>query len=183
MNCQKNDSMTFGDYFAVGRRQKILDSRALRDEHFDFGRDRDGMDLKTSVLGQYRLGWYFFGIESGLFGIFRDYKILFDYAAFIHYESEHLWSLISFLTYKQNCTLSTCGLYSCCSQIGKITKWAPLVSKFTHSTLLFADLVMSACFLKFGTYLHIAVLWSCNVSLLLKFEAYSHIAHFCSLTL
>jgi hypothetical protein len=31
------------------------DNRALRDGHFDFGRDRDGMDIKTVVLGRDRL--------------------------------------------------------------------------------------------------------------------------------
>jgi hypothetical protein len=72
------------------------------------------MDLKTAVLGRDRLGWDFLGIVLGFIGIFRDYKILFDYAAFIHYESEHLRSLISLSRDKQNCTLSTCGLYSCC---------------------------------------------------------------------
>jgi hypothetical protein len=91
-----------------------LSSRTLRDEHFDFGRDRDRMDLKTLVSGRDRSGWDFLGIVSGLFGIFWDYKILFNYAAFVHCESEHLWSLILLLTDKQNCTLSTCGLYSCC---------------------------------------------------------------------
>jgi hypothetical protein len=67
-----------------------LGDRALQDEHFDFGRDQDGMDLKTAVLGRDRSGWDCIGIVSGFFGIFQDYKILFDYAAFIKYESEHL---------------------------------------------------------------------------------------------
>jgi hypothetical protein len=30
--------------------------RALRDGHFDLGRDRDGMDLKTAVSGRDRSG-------------------------------------------------------------------------------------------------------------------------------
>jgi hypothetical protein len=86
----------------------VLNDRALRKEHLDFDRDRDGMDLKTSVLGRDRLGCNFFGIVLGFSGIFRDFKILFEYA-FIHYESEHLWSLIFLLTDNKNCSLSTCG--------------------------------------------------------------------------
>jgi hypothetical protein len=40
--------------------------RALRDGHFDFGRDRDGMNLKTAVLG--RIG------RDGIFlGLFPDF--------------------------------------------------------------------------------------------------------------
>jgi hypothetical protein len=78
------------------------------------GQDRDGMDLKTAVSGRDRLGWDFLGNVSEFYGIFWDYKILFDYVAFIHYESEHLWSLILLSRDKQNFTLSTCGLYSCC---------------------------------------------------------------------
>jgi hypothetical protein len=45
------------------------------DGHFDVGRDRDGMDLKTEVLGRDRLGWDFLRIVSGFFGTFRNYKI------------------------------------------------------------------------------------------------------------
>jgi hypothetical protein len=68
----------------------LLPLRALRVEHFDFGRDWAGMDLKTAVSGRVRSGWDFLWIVSGCFGIFQDYKILFDYLAFIHYESKHL---------------------------------------------------------------------------------------------
>jgi hypothetical protein len=46
-----------------------LHIRALRDGHFDFGRDRDGMNLKTAVLGRDRSGWDFLGIVSGFIGI------------------------------------------------------------------------------------------------------------------
>jgi hypothetical protein len=46
-----------------------IDNRALRDRHFDFGRDRDGMNQKTAVSGQDRSGWDFLGIVSGFFGI------------------------------------------------------------------------------------------------------------------
>jgi hypothetical protein len=63
--------------------------RAQRDGHFDFGRDRDGMNLKTAVSGRDRSGWDFVGIVSGFFGIFRDYKMFvfsFDFAAFIHFD-------------------------------------------------------------------------------------------------
>jgi hypothetical protein len=44
---------------------------------FDFGRDRDGMDLKTAVSGRDWSGWDFLGIFSRFFGIFRVYEILF----------------------------------------------------------------------------------------------------------
>jgi hypothetical protein len=57
-------------------------SRALRDGHFDFGRDRDGMDPKTAVSGRDWSGWDFLGIVLGFFGIFRDYKILFFFFGF-----------------------------------------------------------------------------------------------------
>jgi hypothetical protein len=64
-------------------------TRALRDGHFDFGRDRDEMDPKP---------WFWDGIGrdgifSGLFrdfsGFFWDHKILFssfNFGAFIHYD-------------------------------------------------------------------------------------------------
>ena len=45
----------------------FTESRALRDGHFNFGRDRDGMDIKTAVSVRDRSGW-------GFLGIFRDYQ-------------------------------------------------------------------------------------------------------------
>jgi hypothetical protein len=64
---------------------RVPPTRALRDGHYDFGRDWDGMDLKTAVWGRDRSGWFF----SGFFEIFWDYKILFlpfNFAVFIHYD-------------------------------------------------------------------------------------------------
>jgi hypothetical protein len=55
----------------------LLDSRALRDGHFDFGRDRDAMDPKTAVSGRDRSGWDFLGIVSGFFRICLGYDFFF----------------------------------------------------------------------------------------------------------
>jgi hypothetical protein len=45
----------------------LVNSRALRDGHFYFGRDRDEMDLKTAVSGRDRSGWDFLRIILGFF--------------------------------------------------------------------------------------------------------------------
>jgi hypothetical protein len=63
--------------------------RALWDGHFDFGRDRDRMNLKTAVSARDWSGSDFLGIVSGFHGIFWDYKILvfsFDFVGFIYYD-------------------------------------------------------------------------------------------------
>jgi hypothetical protein len=60
----------FTKYFHL--KEIIFLSRDLRYGHFDFGRDRDGMDLKTAVSGRDRKGWNFLGIVLGFLGIFRD---------------------------------------------------------------------------------------------------------------
>jgi hypothetical protein len=43
--------------------------RALRDGYFDFGRDRDGMDLKTLFWDRIGRDGIFLGIVSGFFGM------------------------------------------------------------------------------------------------------------------
>jgi hypothetical protein len=51
--------------------------RALRDGHFDFARDWDGMNLKTADLGQDPSGWDVLWIVLGFFGIFGITKYCF----------------------------------------------------------------------------------------------------------